>query len=150
MASDPVSEVMAAESQRSREARAERERRYERTREGMDRVARDLDRMMTGEGPVVRNREAGMLGVASLEYQLIAHALGYSAGALRLSDGTIIVRIGCTTQTLESWRRKLAVGLFNLPSEYRALEPFLAFVEAALAGPAEKKIDPQPAAELPF
>jgi hypothetical protein len=76
----------------------------------------------------------------AIYFDMTARALGYDAGAFSLSDGTVVLKIGCTTLTLEAWWAKYE-RVEEMPP---ALREFLGFVRAVFN--AQKKSEPVPVA----
>jgi hypothetical protein len=76
----------------------------------------------------------------AIYFDMTARALGYNAGAFSMSDGTVVLKIGCMTLTLEAWWAKYE-RVEEMPP---ALREFLGFVRAVFN--AQKKSEPVPVA----
>lgn len=67
--------------------------------------------------PIIRNNRSRLTGIGPmggdgsdrlvLRFPVYAEALGYEAGAVMLDDGTVIVKIGCSTGTIGAWRKRV-------------------------------------------
>lgn len=66
--------------------------------------------------------------------EVVAYAMGNLGRAFTLSDGMVLVEIGCQTMTLEAWRTQLEAGELEpiAPDHLAALEAFLDLVETVL------------------
>jgi hypothetical protein len=63
----------------------------------------------------------------AIYFDMTARALGYNAGAFSMSDGTVVLKIGCMTLTLDAWQKK-----YEGQESPKALPEFLRFVEAVM------------------